>query len=483
MKQLALIACVFFVLGFTDAVQAKQVLFVVDASGSMQKQMPSGKTKWQEAVLAFQKSFKDLPKGTKGGLRVFGHRENQIDKDKSCLDSELVHSLAQINASTKNPAEYLNSLSPKGYTPLSFSLEKAKEDFDLSIEEPKAIIVLSDGEETCGGDPAAVAKKLHEAGIQLKIFTIGFDVDERTKAQLQAIAQNGGGKYFDAANQEALYQALTKAQKQAQLVEKAEQKIYGEKIRGGDSYETAIALPLNKEMRLDHHQKADQYDYFYLDVEKGQEFTVTLKTLTKGVRIKDGKVVKETNYPYAGAQIHDSNRTRIKRLTITGSQNFTKQAVVSAKQKGRFYLLIGYQGQPLNAEHVTFEVNLKLYDDLGSGKDAPDHHDGAIPMASGLIHLGQFDKIDAFVVQAKAGQKPLLTIRPKANYLGKVEVKITDDLNAEIYWKGSAENAGLRMNDFTFENAGTYFLYIKQHRHQSIRATTPFEITWQENAE
>src|SRR4030095_14176464 len=58
------------------------------------------------------------------------------------------------------------------------------------------IVLVSDGKETCQGDPVVAAKALAAKGIT--VHTVGFIVDTAARGQLQAIAQTTGGTYFDA---------------------------------------------------------------------------------------------------------------------------------------------------------------------------------------------------------------------------------------------------------------------------------------------
>ena len=56
---------------------------------------------------------------------------------------------------------------------------------------------MSDGIETCKGDPCAVAEALRNSASNLKIHVVGYGVDAEARAQLQCVAQKGGGAYFD----------------------------------------------------------------------------------------------------------------------------------------------------------------------------------------------------------------------------------------------------------------------------------------------
>ena len=74
------------------------------------------------------------------------------------------------------------------------------------------MILVTDGEETCGGDPAAEIKALRAQGIDVRINIVGFDVDD---AALQATfaqwAELGGGFYFNASNAKELDAAVASA--------------------------------------------------------------------------------------------------------------------------------------------------------------------------------------------------------------------------------------------------------------------------------
>ncbi len=73
------------------------------------------------------------------------------------------------------------------------------------------VYLISDGEETCGGDPVAAAKALNGSGVNAIVNVIGFDVDAETRAQLEAISEAGGGKYFAAKDSAALAKHLQAA--------------------------------------------------------------------------------------------------------------------------------------------------------------------------------------------------------------------------------------------------------------------------------
>jgi len=56
----------------------------------------------------------------------------------------------------------VNGLTPDGKTPLTDAVAQAAEVLDYR-EKPGLIVVITDGEETCGGAPCALATQLHDA--------------------------------------------------------------------------------------------------------------------------------------------------------------------------------------------------------------------------------------------------------------------------------------------------------------------------------
>jgi len=94
----------------------------------------------------------------------------------------------------------VQALRPNGMTPIAASLQEAAKDFSGKDGQNNIIVLLSDGEEDCNGDPCAAAKAVHDAGIHLQVNVIGFHVGPKERTQLQCVARAGGGKYYDAAN-------------------------------------------------------------------------------------------------------------------------------------------------------------------------------------------------------------------------------------------------------------------------------------------
>ncbi|MBI4045154.1 MAG: VWA domain-containing protein [Candidatus Diapherotrites archaeon] len=178
-----------------------EVLF--DASASMKSMIDSQRKIdiAKKSVIGFTKSISrnDL------GLRVFGHRDG-------CSVSELVEPIGP--SGMDNIAGRIKSIEPLGKTPLAAALEESALDFS-GLQGGKFIIVVSDGKESCGGNVAASAEKLRVAGI--KVFAIGFDIDQTGKTQLESLVGITGGRYFDASNSQELSQVFAQITKDLEI--------------------------------------------------------------------------------------------------------------------------------------------------------------------------------------------------------------------------------------------------------------------------
>ncbi|WP_161984413.1 vWA domain-containing protein [Mariprofundus erugo] len=180
------------------------VLFVFDGSGSMWGQV-EGKTKIDLAREAMSGLLKDFPDNTDIGLVAYGH-----NREGDCGDIEL---LAPLGSSRADVTKAVTSIQPKGKTPLTKSIQFAAEQLK-NRDAPTAIVVVSDGKESCNADPCAAASAITASGVNLKVHVIGFDVKKDEAEQLQCIAKNGGGKYFSAGNASELTRSFAEVKKE-----------------------------------------------------------------------------------------------------------------------------------------------------------------------------------------------------------------------------------------------------------------------------
>jgi thioesterase domain-containing protein len=98
-------------------------------------------------------------------------------------------------------AAALAPLEPTGWTPIAAALEQAATAFEGREGQVNRIVMVSDGVETCGGDPVAVARRLHEEGLAVTIDIVGLDIEtEADSGALRRIAEVTGGSYAEARN-------------------------------------------------------------------------------------------------------------------------------------------------------------------------------------------------------------------------------------------------------------------------------------------
>ena len=182
--------------------------FILDASGSMLNGL-DGRTRLAVAQDATAKLSAGLPAGMKASLWVYGHRVEKTDKSASCRDIEEVIALGPVDAARFSTMAH--SYAAKGYTPITEALRRAATSLPTGERERNTIVLVSDGEETCGGDPCALAAALAAGDTKVVIHAVGLDVNETTRAQLKCIADVTGGTYRDAGSAEELDLALEEA--------------------------------------------------------------------------------------------------------------------------------------------------------------------------------------------------------------------------------------------------------------------------------
>jgi Ca-activated chloride channel homolog len=107
----------------------------------------------------------------------------------------------------------LDDLTPAGRTPLTSAVAEAADVLDYR-KSPGVIVVVTDGEETCGASPCDLGKKLHAAAEQLTVHIIGFRMKdfswtgENSILDAKCLAQENNGLYISADNKDDLVAAL-----------------------------------------------------------------------------------------------------------------------------------------------------------------------------------------------------------------------------------------------------------------------------------
>lgn len=148
------------------------VVLVLDASGSMFNELPDGRLRITAAKEALTSFVSRLPEAAdlNVGLRVYGSRTMALDQD-ACEDSFLAVPVAGVDRGLL--LSTVQGTEPSGATPIAFSLERAAEDL-RGASGRKVILLVTDGEESCGGDVRAVAERLAAQGFEVDLHIVGF---------------------------------------------------------------------------------------------------------------------------------------------------------------------------------------------------------------------------------------------------------------------------------------------------------------------
>ena len=179
---------------------------ILDASFSMLEEDADG-PRIDAAKKATHELIDSLPDTAQMGFFAYGAQESNApdNREKGCRDIQRLVPIGEVDKQEFSSA--IDGLTPKGYTPMGNALRKAAE--ELGNEGERSIILVSDGIDTCAPPEVCdVAKELAGQGVDLTIHTVGFKADEEARAELECIAEAGGGQFLEAADASSLAQSL-----------------------------------------------------------------------------------------------------------------------------------------------------------------------------------------------------------------------------------------------------------------------------------
>jgi Mg-chelatase subunit ChlD len=205
---------------------------ILDASGSMLQKLGAERRIDIAKRTLTKLTSSTIPAGTPFAFRVFGR---EVDSCQTDLD---------VPVAPLNPAavgQRIAALVAKNgaKTPIGASLDKAAVDL-ASVKGEKLIVLVTDGEETCGGDPAAAIERLRKAGIGTRVSIVGFALDdEKLATTFRRWSDAGGGAFFDAKDAAGLDKSLTAALRPGFEVLNSQGQVLASGMVGGD----AVAVP------------------------------------------------------------------------------------------------------------------------------------------------------------------------------------------------------------------------------------------------
>jgi von Willebrand factor type A domain len=197
------------------------VELILDASGSMGEQLEGGQTRIDAAKQVLNQVIDALPEqeGINVGFRVYGHKGNNTEagKTESCRSTELKVPIKGVDKGALR--DQVNAYQPVGWTPLALSLRESAKDFHApTADEANFDVLVTDGLETCGGDPCSASRALKQSPVAVTTHVIGFALEEQERQNLQCIVDESGGLLLGAGSAEELSAALFQILEEVQVV-------------------------------------------------------------------------------------------------------------------------------------------------------------------------------------------------------------------------------------------------------------------------
>jgi Mg-chelatase subunit ChlD len=183
---------------------------ILDTSGSMLERLGR-----QRKIDVARKVLTDLvtrrlPAGAPVAFRIFGEGGAAGAGGDPCATS------LAVPLSPLDPAALADRIASLDVvqetdTPIGAALREVPGDLADSTGT-HVLVLITDGEETCGGDPPAAIRALKAKGIDARVNIVGFGLsDKRLKKSMQGWARLGNGSYYDAKDSTQLAGAIADA--------------------------------------------------------------------------------------------------------------------------------------------------------------------------------------------------------------------------------------------------------------------------------
>ena len=375
--------------------QGGNLVFILDASGSMWGQV-EGKAKIVIAKEVLAGLIEELPDGLNVGLVAYGHR---LKGD--CSDVEELVPLGVIDK--QNLIKKIKALNPRGKTPITLSVKITAEKIK-ALEDETTIILVSDGKETCKGDPCALVKELRESGVRFIMHAIGFDVTAEERKQLECIAGAGGGTYYAAKNAGEFQMAAKKVIKQPEFI-------------GGLLKVTATKVGKPFRASVYVYQQGEKNRLAYRDAHKDKPASFKLLSGVYDIKVTDDSVPDKPMVNFKGIEIKSGE-------TLEKIAEFTQQGILEVTVvkggkpfKARVYVYrqgetsrLAYEDahgdKPASFKLLPGLYDIKVTDDSVLGKPMVNFKGIEIKSGETLEKIAEFTQQGILEVTAVKGGKP-----------------------------------------------------------------------------
>ncbi|MBX7166172.1 MAG: VWA domain-containing protein [Pirellulales bacterium] len=176
---------------------------VLDVSASMQEPTPDGRPKVEVAKEVVSGLIRQLPEGLNTAVVVYGHAPG-------CSAVKVLRNLKELKDAEKTDLiAAIQGLPAVGNTPIALALKQVGQQF-ANRKTYCGVVLITDGLESCNGDPSAEASRLAENPMfRFGINVVGFGLKPQESAATAEIAAAGKGRYYDAKNSEELSTAIS----------------------------------------------------------------------------------------------------------------------------------------------------------------------------------------------------------------------------------------------------------------------------------
>lgn len=182
------------------------IAVLLDTSGSMNEDDGTGIVKLRGAKNAVRDIVRNLSPTTVFGLRTY-------PASGGCDEGRYVREPAPLtNVFGSNSADSilqsLEGITADGSTPTGEALRALADDLTARGYTAATIVLVSDGESTCGTPPCDIAQQLVQEGFDVTVPTIGFRTSAAGSEELACVAEATGSVYLDAGDSAELAEQL-----------------------------------------------------------------------------------------------------------------------------------------------------------------------------------------------------------------------------------------------------------------------------------
>ncbi len=396
---------------------ALAVEIIFDASGSMAAWLGAS-TKLSLAKDALRVATQGLDNESMlVAFRAYGFDQSLAKTaEASCPNTELLLPFTDTGQAAK-VTQQADGLVAYGYTPIARSLELAGQDLSSVEAARRMIILISDGEETCDGDPQSVARALKAQGIDLQTHVVGFDLDEVARLQMSEIAREGGGSYYDASDGAELGASLIRVIELAQEAADPWDSRLIHPITGGKTIETAVAITAGT-YTLDEHLPSGEERFFKVDTAIAQRALLRAIVQSRKAIFEEDGEASESEIAYSGFEIRiygsDAEEVKGHWARVYGERGEQAHTGFVDQSGDGFFFSIGNRYDTVNKD-ALFQLVVDEAGDLAERQDAPDDDKVALSasMSSPIIgHLGLEDREDIYsIALMDSGQNTGISVR------------------------------------------------------------------------